>query len=104
MGYEEKQDNGNKDARKALLGMESFILNKLPNYSDGTKNRCVRKTRELLEKLEYDDVFTEEVNYDFCKGFTVASDLIMEYIKSEIEKTYNPNMQCSHEDIDYDER
>lgn len=103
----EKEDteiNTKKNSIDSLINVESYILNKLPNYSDGTKNRCVRKTKELLTKLEYDDDFIEEVNYDFCKGFTVASEIIIEYIKSKMEQNLDQSIQNDQEDIDYNER
>lgn len=107
MRYEmEKEDtemSTKNSSIDSLINVESYILHKLPNYSNGTKNRCVRKTKKLLTELEYDDDFIEEVNYDFCKGFTVASEIIIEYIKLKMEQNLDQSIQNDQEDIDYNE-
>ena len=51
------------------------ILDRLPGYCPATPKRAMRKIRELLTELEYDEDFINGINDEFCQGFGTAKEI-----------------------------
>lgn len=63
------------------------ILNKVPCYGLGEPKNSMRKIKELMNELEYDDDFIEKINDDFCKGFGISRNIIADLLSQEFRKT-----------------
>lgn len=68
-----------KDTYGRLLG----ILDRVPVYRYGVKKRSKREIQEIMAEFEYDEDSIENISDDFCQGFGVAREIIMEMIKEE---------------------
>ena len=58
------------------FGMILTILDRVPGYRPATAKRDMRKIRERLKELEYDEEFINGINEDFCQGFGTAKEIL----------------------------
>lgn len=52
------------------------ILNRVPSYGYGKPKTSMREIKKIMQELEYDEDFIDNINDDFCQGFGVARNII----------------------------
>ena len=62
------------------------IIYKVPSYSYGEKTASKRKIKEFMFKCGHDEKYIEGISDDFCQGFGVAKEIILNLIAEELEK------------------
>ena len=70
-----------------LENMYLKIIHKVPSYFHSQNKMSKRKIQEIMRKNEYDEKYIENISDDFCQGFGVAKQIILELMSQEIEKT-----------------
>ena len=71
-----------------LENMYLKIIHRIPSYSYGEKKLSKRKIKEIMLKYEHDVDYIENISDEFCQGFGVAKQIILELMSREIEKKY----------------
>lgn len=71
------------ELKNNMFPMHLYFMDKVPSYGYGEPKGSMRKIKECLRKMEYDEEFIENINDDFCKGFGASRDIIFELLKNK---------------------
>lgn len=59
------------------------IIHKIPGYMQSKRRLSMRYIRETMKEYGYDEDYIENISDDFCQGFGVAKDIIIEMLSKK---------------------
>lgn len=59
------------------------IINKIPSYTTNLRNHSKRQIQEIMQEYHYDEDFIEAIDDNFCQGFSVARNIIIEMLEAK---------------------
>ena len=73
-----------RDEYSKALGI---IQHNIPDYQYGKPLLSMRKIKELLAKMEYDQSLIDHLDQSFCEGFGIAREIILQLLSDDYADT-----------------
>lgn len=64
-----------------------IIQHNIPDYQYGKPILSMRKIKELLAKMEYDQSLIDNLDQSFCEGFGIAREIILQLLSDDYADT-----------------
>lgn len=64
-----------------------IIQHNVPDYQYGKPILSMRKIKELLAKMEYDQSLIDNLDQSFCEGFGIAREIILQLLSDDYADT-----------------
>lgn len=75
-----------KTTTKQGKPLHLYVMDKVPGYKTNTPKTDIRAIKECLHEFEIDDHIINNLTADFCMGFGIARDIIIELLRQEYWK------------------